>query len=335
MKFLKNYWYPIALSSEVSKTKPYSTSLLGEPIVLFRDTNGSVICLHDVCPHQGVPLSLGKVENGQIECPYHGWQFGKEGVCTKIPSLSPDAKIPKTAVCRFTYPAEEHGGTIWVFAGDRKNVTPLKLPEGFGVNGWKHTTVVKESDVSHHFLVSGTLDFAHIAFTHRASLGKDRKMVDRPIVDIETIDYEHGLRAGLKNSDLVLTFEPPCLVQIAVEPGPPGWRLLLNEYPVPLTENKTRMFMFICRNWLTWNPLVTLALQQKTHRILNEDSVVVRGQHERHKTGDIDRWCAVRPDVLAMRYRQWYESQSRNFTKDLQLETQLNYDTKLNCTNEY
>ena len=30
--------------------------ILGEKVVLFRDSQGAIQCLHDVCPHRGAPL---------------------------------------------------------------------------------------------------------------------------------------------------------------------------------------------------------------------------------------------------------------------------------------
>ena len=117
MEFLKNYWYPLVLSSEVPADKPYSTLLLGDPLVIFRDNNGKAICLHDACPHQGLPLSLGKVKDGKIECAYHGWQFGASGECAKIPCLE-DNKLPKSAKCRFAYPdrrtLRRNLGVCWI-----------------------------------------------------------------------------------------------------------------------------------------------------------------------------------------------------------------------------
>jgi phenylpropionate dioxygenase-like ring-hydroxylating dioxygenase large terminal subunit len=172
MEFLKNYWYPLALSSEVPTNKPYGTSLLGEPLVLFRDQNNQVICLYDACPHQGLPLSRGKVVNGNVECPYHGWQFGSGGDCQKIPSLGEDKNIPKGANCRFAYPTEERLGVIWVFAGDRANMTPLRLPEGTTESGWRHELIVKELDAPHKIMIAGALDFAHFPFLHTQTIAK-------------------------------------------------------------------------------------------------------------------------------------------------------------------
>lgn len=47
----------------------------------------------DVCPHRGVPLTLGFHDEHGIICPYHGLRFGEDGRCNRIPS-SPDQPVP-------------------------------------------------------------------------------------------------------------------------------------------------------------------------------------------------------------------------------------------------
>ena len=50
---LRNYWYPICFSTDVQKdvTTPYAISLLGDNLVLYRDSNGKINCVADLCPH--------------------------------------------------------------------------------------------------------------------------------------------------------------------------------------------------------------------------------------------------------------------------------------------
>ena len=46
--------------------------LFGQAWVLFRDAEGRPSCVLDECAHRACPLSVGRVVDGQIECPYHG-----------------------------------------------------------------------------------------------------------------------------------------------------------------------------------------------------------------------------------------------------------------------
>lgn len=317
MEFLKNYWYPLVLSSEVSTTKPYETSLLGDPLVLFRDSNGRVICLHDACPHQGAPLSMGTVKDGNIVCPYHGWQFGADGECKKIPSIY-DTNIPKSAKCRFAYPTEEQLGVVWVFAGDAASITPLRLPDGCTEQGWVYDVIVRNPEVPHNIMIAGAVDFAHFPFVHRNSIAtKQKRQYLRPL-EVDLVEYEHGLSLMVKEADgngyndFVYSFEPSCLVKVSME-FKPGWRLIASDYFVPLTENKTRVFVFEARNWLTWNPIVSWQLRRKANKILDEDLPIMVAQTERHMSGDGYWNSSVKADLLCLRYRQWYDREARKF----------------------
>ena len=82
-------------SSDIANDKPFGTKLLNEPIVLYRDQDGEVTCVTDVCPHRSAPLSMGDIDNGVLRCFYHGWGFGKEGQCVSVPTGTP----PVRAAC--------------------------------------------------------------------------------------------------------------------------------------------------------------------------------------------------------------------------------------------
>ena len=48
-------WAHTGISEQV-KEKPVGVEILGEKVVLYRDSAGVIQCLHDVCPHRGAPL---------------------------------------------------------------------------------------------------------------------------------------------------------------------------------------------------------------------------------------------------------------------------------------
>ena len=93
----KQCWYPVTFLQDLPKNHPYSFSLYDEPLVLFRNQDGKLVCLTDRCPHRAAKLSDGQIIDGKIECLYHGWQFGTDGKCLHIPQLPKDAKIPATS----------------------------------------------------------------------------------------------------------------------------------------------------------------------------------------------------------------------------------------------
>src|SRR5688572_15938744 len=80
------HWHPVAAAEAVADA-PFPARLLGQDLVLWRDAAGAVHAWPDRCPHRGARLSLGRIEDGHLECPYHGWQFEASGRCIHVPAL--------------------------------------------------------------------------------------------------------------------------------------------------------------------------------------------------------------------------------------------------------
>ena len=105
---LREMWYYALAGSRLKPGKLLPKTILGEPVVFGRKSDGSVFALRDICPHRGIPLSFGRVCDDEVECCFHGWRFNSAGRCTSIPSLTPHQKntdVGKIKVA--TYPARE------------------------------------------------------------------------------------------------------------------------------------------------------------------------------------------------------------------------------------
>ncbi|MFD1271690.1 Rieske 2Fe-2S domain-containing protein [Streptomyces kaempferi] len=87
-RMMRRFWLPICTSAQLPEADgdPLRMSLLGEPFVVFRDTDGQVGVLEELCMHRGVSLALGRVEQGGIRCLYHGWKFGADGTILDTPN---------------------------------------------------------------------------------------------------------------------------------------------------------------------------------------------------------------------------------------------------------
>jgi len=83
---LKSSWQMAALSREVG-AKPLARTVAGVPLVLFR-TPAGISVLIDRCPHRNYPLSEGRLVEGALQCPYHGWRFGPDGACIEVPGCA-------------------------------------------------------------------------------------------------------------------------------------------------------------------------------------------------------------------------------------------------------
>jgi nitrite reductase/ring-hydroxylating ferredoxin subunit len=155
------HWQAV-LPSRALGRRPKRIWFAGLPLVLYRGTDG-VRAAFDRCPHRFAPLSEGRVEDGDIACPYHGWRFGKDGVCTAMPGLLGD--LPRVRVK--TFAAAERDGVIFVAEGQ-----PAMVPHS-------HSIVASDLAVSHVQsraesslidVVENILDPTHTHYTHKGLL---------------------------------------------------------------------------------------------------------------------------------------------------------------------
>jgi len=56
----------------------------GERIAVFRN-DGRIIAMSNECRHQGGPICEGKIIDGCVTCPWHGWQYKVEDGCSPPP----------------------------------------------------------------------------------------------------------------------------------------------------------------------------------------------------------------------------------------------------------
>ena len=114
---LDGRWWAIALSEALIPGSTLAVVCEGEELALFRDLAGVVFALEDRCPHRRVPLSLGPVVPGGLQCPYHGWTFeGVNGRCVGIPNLRSDERVPQRYTAR-CFAVRELNGFIHVWRG--------------------------------------------------------------------------------------------------------------------------------------------------------------------------------------------------------------------------
>src|SRR4051794_14540945 len=78
---MRQHWLPSCMSEEVAEPdgKPVRVRLLGEDLVVFRDTEEKLGCLDEHCPHRRASLALGRNEECGLRCLFHGWKFDVEG----------------------------------------------------------------------------------------------------------------------------------------------------------------------------------------------------------------------------------------------------------------
>lgn len=185
-------WHPVALSESVAEA-PLAVELLERPLVLWRDAQGAMHAWADQCPHRGARLSLGRVCEGRLECPYHGWQFSSSAQCVHVPAL-PDF-VPPAGHAATPFVCTERYGLVWVQLAPARAVLTAALPVfAAEEDGQLRKLNCGPYDVhtSAPRIVENFLDMAHFGFVHEHWLGS-RDAAE--IADYQVHSTPTGLRA--------------------------------------------------------------------------------------------------------------------------------------------
>jgi phenylpropionate dioxygenase-like ring-hydroxylating dioxygenase large terminal subunit len=310
---LEQHWFIVAMSGEL-RGAPIARTLMGVPLVLFRDGEGKAAALLDRCPHRNVPLSLGRVEQGQLECTYHGWRFDGGGVCRFIPSLEgpSEGKARRT----LAYPTIEQEGFIWVYGtpsvgGELPESRPYNFPR-MGERGYTTVSQAVQAECTMHAAIENALDVPHTAFLHKGLFrSKSRNIPITAVVKrtATTIEAEYvgeprpvGLVARIlsPSGGMVTHFDRfilPSIAQVEYQIGTEN-HFLVTTAMTPISDFFTRLFAVVSfrsriPGWLLKPFLKPLAL-----RIFQQDAKILKKQTETIQRFGGEQFVSTEIDVL-------------------------------------
>lgn len=163
---LRRYWQPAALSDELAGKRPVvPVTLLGEELVLFRDSEGELGLIDRHCPHRGSDLCYGRLEDNGLRCPFHGWHFDRTGQCVEQPGEPEGSKMHEN-IKTTAYPVEERNGIVFAYMGPGDpppfpNFDCFRAPDShvFAFKGLWECNWLQALEVG--------IDPAHASFLHR------------------------------------------------------------------------------------------------------------------------------------------------------------------------
>ncbi len=167
-EFMRRFWVPAMRAEQlVPGAAPQRLRILGQDLVAFRAKTGEVGVLDEGCPHRGVSLALGHVEDCAIRCIFHGWKVDLHGKVLDVPAEPAERREQYAARVKVNaYPAHDKAGVIWVWLGGgvpapMPNFPWLNLPaEHIGSRiGVIHANWVNG--------LEGQLDSAHVGILHQ------------------------------------------------------------------------------------------------------------------------------------------------------------------------
>jgi len=262
-------WYTAASSSQVRST-PFAVELLGVEFVLWRDAAGKVVMQKDLCPHRSAKLSLGEIQNNCIQCPFHGFKFDTTGSCTFVPET---AKASPN-LCVDTWQVLEQNGFIWLKHGNAQSQSPpwfAELDSGLAMHESVHewpTHITR--------CVENQLDYAHLPFVHKTTIGKnvDVKGTRR----IDCVDDRISMYVSDANAPTAaIQFIFPNLWLLTIAPG----KFYQFISFVPVSNTKTRLYLRAYQRFMTAPfivPLLTPLFNKSNSVILDQDRRVVLSQ---------------------------------------------------------
>jgi len=304
---LRTMWHPVAASADLAES-PLRVLLLDEPLVVVR-LNGQICAFPDLCLHRGTALSLGWVEDGQLRCPYHGWTYGSDGMCTGIPAHH-GTKIPKRA-CLRALRVTEALGLIWVCLDDQPLFDVPSYPEFHDPNFHVLRMPVYDWNCSAARRVENFVDLAHIPWVHDGIIGRR----DEPEVP------EHEVwREGAELRMAAAVKEPASVKTGASFTASVTWRLIMpftvvwnQELPdqrhfggfiaaSPLGRKLTRTFTLRHLNYEVEETKL-LELEQV---IAEADRVIAESQRPEELPVDLTAELHIRgADRISIEYRKW------------------------------
>ena len=327
------HWYPVAYVADVEKDAPLTFTLLGEPLVFWRDKSGEMRCVADRCPHRLVPLSEGRVnETGELECGYHGWTFTGEGKCTSIPQIEQgtglETALKSPRSCVAAYPTKEAQGMLWVYPTSMDKA-PATLPDLPLIPEYDDPECVcqdifRDLPMDWATLLENVMDVSHVPFTHHNSVGKRENATP---VNLELTSaagvtangfegiWKEGPRKGKYGSQYT-EFKAPTLMRHTLKTE--AFTTLTVVYAVPTTPGRCRLmarFPFIFKSAL---PRFFFGLYPQWFSHTNQNAILEDDQiflHKQERLIEVEQkegksyaqscYMPTKADVYVSAFRKW------------------------------
>ncbi|WP_042858521.1 aromatic ring-hydroxylating dioxygenase subunit alpha [Dickeya sp. NCPPB 3274] len=307
-------WHPVALASDVGPA-PTQVTLLDEQLVVYR-MGDEIVAARDICPHRGVPLSMGSHDGEGIVCPYHGLRFGAGGRCNRVPA-SPDQPIPAKLHLN-TFAAREQYGLVWVCLAPPDGILP-ELPHMPHWNDAGFQQIVCPSFDIAGFAgrqIEGFLDVAHFAWVHTDTFADPDNQQVADYQPVETpygfsVDYVSSVSnfargsgrqepegfVWLRHFEMFLPFTATLTIHF-----PDDGRLVIMNAASPVSARKTRLFVPIARNFDLHIPVEDV--HAFNLRVFEEDRTMVESQRPEHLPLDLTLEAHIPADRSSIAYRR-------------------------------
>lgn len=292
MKF-EDFWYIVALSNQLKPNKVISRTILGEWLAIFRGVDDKPVALQDRCIHRNSRLSQGKVCQGKIQCPYHGWEYDNTGKVVTVPSEGKNFCQKKMRKCQY-YQTLEQDGYVYVrlSSNPSEDFTPFKMPF-YQQPGWETLKVINRFQNNVINCAENFIDIPHTASVHP---GIFRKPTQQQLE--MTVERQSGkVFAEYRNETTNLgwfskflnqkgnqirhidSFHMPNVTSVEYDISSRR-RLFITSQCIPETEDSTLVYTYVTYNYGIWNKLAKPLVHWTTQHIIQQDIKALKIQGE-------------------------------------------------------
>ena len=167
----EHYWLPAIPANKLEADgRPYRVRLAGENYVVFRNTDGEVGILDELCPHRRASLALGRNEGNGLRCIYHGWKFNKDGELIDAPNVETNQEQFCKSVKTNKYAAVERGGIVWVWLGQHSEKPAFPALPFIDLPADQRSVTSVEVPTNWLQGVEASMDTTHVSFLHQSTV---------------------------------------------------------------------------------------------------------------------------------------------------------------------
>ena len=203
---MRRYWIPAAFSHQIAKpdSPPIRVRLLGESLVLFRDSQNRVGLLDEKCPHRTASLFFGRNEESGLRCVYHGIKFDIEGTCVDLPCVPQMSDVHRAnaqkQLAAKAYPCVERGDVVWTYMGPAEHKPVFPDLEWTLIPSSQRYATRHIQECNWLQALEGGFDATHLTFLHGGENDASRRIV-ASLYEVIPTDFGFVVGTGRERGD--------------------------------------------------------------------------------------------------------------------------------------
>lgn len=181
-KVFKRIPLMLAMTAELRNPGDYkSMDAGGVPVLISRNSEGSVKAFVNMCSHRGAQLmDEGCGNTHRFTCPYHAWSYNTEGELTGVYLPNDFGEFDRSENGLAELPCLERAGLIWVITDPKSTLDISQFLSGyddmlghFGFDNWHHFASQRVEGPNWKIAYDGYLDLYHLPILHKNTFGPD------------------------------------------------------------------------------------------------------------------------------------------------------------------